>query len=395
MTLSVIPPQQLISELTPETLSYLARSGKITEKEFNFLKQFLHCGKWRVIEGTCKTCDSPILFETNEEKVNFIAHKHYCKLKYHSEPGCVTYRFAELLNEMLTVKTSRYQTLWHFVIGFEPITLIEFQNNFSYYKKRFEAVLNNYFSKLRKHFIDINAFRVLDFRFHLDTKKVYVHFHFGAVPIDKIRRGTIMRTMHLIKKDMIDRMRIKNPFSLKFFKHAQKKSVLSYLSIRASGLYKYKDNNETKNINYTPQRIEKSLKQGKWVLLNQILTPKQYLEHFYSKNFFVVIGKLLYGSTIQPVITFICPKCGVRDPRFDINFMINYTADLTVVKPPDLSQFSTKKPEISQVATRKPCDEFEIPISYVKVSRRGIGRPDRDKIPFQKLKEWNIKNANL
>ena len=290
------------------------------------------CGRWASKKFFCKKCENEGRFEPLK-----ITHSRlYCEIRYCANPRCLVQRF---VRQMLTFEDIKrfegLRTLWHFVIGFEPISLIEFKQNFSKHKKRFEGVLNKYFERLKKAGLIIPAVRVLDFSFTSENK-VFLHYHFGAIPIKGSELRETLKLMQSKRMSMISRQRNKIPFHLESFGYKSLLSVCSYLSIRASGMYKYES---THDFTYTIQKgsLLEAINKGKYIFLSSVLTKEEYLNSFYGKAHFVTIGGLprppRHGSNITDGIPLECPNHGKLE-RKDIRIEIIYDDLIKIVVPP-------------------------------------------------------------
>ena len=292
------------------------------------------CGKYATKNFYCKHCESE---GSKNSLLKTTRSKFFCEIRYCDNPECLVQRFARQVETFNDVKRFHgLKKLWHFTIGFKPISELDFKKNFSKYNKRFQYVLNKYFEKLRKQGLKIEAVRVLDFSFVTDGQ-VYLHFHFGAVPLGQKNIRKSMLLMQKVRKQMISRMKIETPFYFKDFGLASKKGVLSYLSIRASGMYKY---NMTENTKYKhiESNLKSSIENKKYILLKNVLTEEEYLKSFYNKPFYVTVGGLpkppRHGSNITDTIPSSCSKHGIlkrQDIRIEVIFEEN---DIGEAPPP-------------------------------------------------------------
>lgn len=288
------------------------------------------CGRYVTKNFYCKKEE-----HSGNTLLKTIRSRFSCEIRYCAKPICAIQRFARTVETMKEI--SRFwglEKLWHFVIGFEAIPEKEFKQNFSKYNKRFQYILNKYFEKLRKNGLNIEAVRVLDFSFKTEGM-VYLHYHFGAVPIGKQNIRSSMILMQKVRKDMIKNMRIKTPFHFEDFGLAKKDGVLSYLSIRASGMYKW-DTTENPNYKIKKSKLKETIKAKKYIFLKNVLTEEEYLNSFYNKPFFVTIGgiprPLRHGSNITDGIPKECSCCGPLE-RSDIHIEVIF--DPLDEKPPD------------------------------------------------------------
>jgi len=297
------------------------------------------CGKFAIKTFYCKKGEQEH-FLSKSKPMPF-----HCEIRYCGRPDCLVQRFKRQLETFEDIKRLEgLNKLWHFAIGFEPVTELEFKKNFSERKKILEKTMRNYFHKLVKKGVNIDAIRVMDFSF-VKEGYVYQHYHFGAIPKKSHDVRKTMLVMQQVRKDMIKRMRNKVPFHLQIFGMASKKAVFSYLAIRASGMYKYE---MTKNPKYkhVQSNLKESIEKEKYLLLNQVLTKEEYLRSFYGKRAFEVVGSLerppLHGSNITDGCPSSCPIHGELD-RCDVRVEIEFVdSPVVLVNPPPPPRFDDK-----------------------------------------------------
>jgi hypothetical protein len=267
------------------------------------------CGRFATKNFYCKKCEregKPALLK--------ISHKiFHCEIRYCNKPECLVSRFVNQMNTFEEIKAFHgWNNLHHFVISFPLIDYYDFKENFTKYKKRSEYVMNRYFEKLRlpyysfgrgkkrvfimkspEEIIKLKAIRVLDFSF-TSGDKVLMHYHFGAVPTgSKTQIKRSLGFMQKVRICMLEDMKQKTSFILNSFGLADKVATMSYLSIRASGMYKYE---RTQDFRYEIQKqpLLKSINEGKYVFLSSILTKEEYLKSFYGKSHYTTIGDFYY-----------------------------------------------------------------------------------------------------
>lgn len=324
-----------------------------------------NCGNYATKKFYCKKCEADNLkqhqancyVESHIEKeslLKVVRSKFLCEIRYCANPECANSRFASLVENIKSIKDFKgLKTLWHFVIGFEPLTLSDFMDRFSEYKKSYEYVLNNYFKRLNKKGIEIKALRVLDFSF-VKEGLVYPHFHFAAKPVNRNVRSRFMACMQQTRKEMQNSrsQKVRTSFHLQFFKHAKFSSIVSYLSIRSAGMYKYKD---TKDFAYVPAKegnLLKSIKEGKYFFLKDLISKEQYIRHFYNRRHYVTIGGLLYGSIITDNMSEELPKkCKYHGELARIDIRIEIEFDKPPSPPPNI-------PKIDHVWFESPIQKF-------------------------------------
>ena len=282
------------------------------------------CGKWARHDFFHKGCGQLI----KSTKVQF-----YCEVRYCFNPKCLLERYARTLDEFSTIKDLKgLRSLQHVAIGFKPISLNDFKTNFSYHKKRFEKVLNSFWSKLKKAGVELKGIRVLDYSFEKDGQ-VYVHYHLGIKPFKAGERRQKMIILNQVRKKMLEKQVDKCPFSYESFGYKPKGSILSYLAKRSAGLYKH---GEGKNLQWNVGKgnLIKNIKEGKYFGLKDFLTLREYMNHFYGKRHYVCVGGLPRGSivtdSIESLMPDYCPFCKVELTRHDIRVETTLGCD-----PPD------------------------------------------------------------
>ena len=273
----------------------LKKYGKLTisQREINLRNKLKLCGQWAKVEFRCKKCQA----SGGDSLLKVIRKQFFCEIRYCSHTECIVERFARQVEDFKSIKRmTGLNKLWHFAIGFPPITREEFQNNFPKIKKRFETVMGRFFKKLRDKGIVIQGIRVMDFAF-TEEDKVYVHFHFGAIPIASHLRRKFMFTLKEVEFKMIKNMQIKTPFHFQSFGYKAKTSIFSYLSKRSVGLYKY---DEGKNLDFASGkgRLSKDIDNGVYFMLKDVLSIEQYVKFFYNSRHYATIGGLPHGSIL-------------------------------------------------------------------------------------------------
>lgn len=270
----------------------------LQNKQNELISTLNRCGKFVTTNFYCKQCED----DGREALLEFRRNEFLCKIRYCKNPNCASSRFSDLAENIKSIQDfSGLKTLWHFSIGFESISLYEFKNNFSKHKKKYEYIIQQFFNKLKKRDIKLKGIRVLDISFtSIENGLVYPHFHFAVVPVNRYKRKEVMLNLQDVRRKILIKQRKKIPFHLQIFKHAEKKSVISYFAIRSSGMYKYDDNHdiEKEDKNFEPCKLTDSIKQNKFFFLQDLLTIKEYVLHFYKKRNYVAFGGCSYGSSI-------------------------------------------------------------------------------------------------
>lgn len=297
----------------------------INEKLEHLNRQLNRCGKYATTICHCKHCER----EGNFSEIKRIHHKFFCEVRYCDNPDCLVSRFKSTLKTFEGISEFKgLNSLWHFSIGFKAIEEYDFKANFSKHKKKQEYILNRYFEKLRKNGIVLKCLRVLDFSFKTEGM-VFMHYHFGVKPLGKNSIRSTLIKMHSIKKEMFKKSRNKSSFILKDYRLHDKTDVLSYLTIRSSGMYKYE---MTKNPNYKHIKgsLKKSIENGKYIYLKNVLTKEEYLNSFYRKGHFTCIGFKIshrHGSNITDNIPFECKTHGFLE-RKDVRIEVIFDEDI-------------------------------------------------------------------
>ena len=310
-------------------------------KLIKFQQKLNLCGHTIIKEYRCKQCEDE---GHTENLLAFTKGRHDCKIRFCSKPDCVCQRFAEVLDSLESIKRfENLRTLHHFVMGFPKISKYDFENNFDKIKKEQERVMNTFMKKCRNAGVNIEGYRVLDIskgkkkEFVEWDKKYYIHHHFVAIPFKKSDSSINLTKIHMIRKQMLKRQRKKMPFHFQSFGLINKKSLLSYISLRAIGLYKnYEPDTEIYKF-YTPRNLRKSIKEGKFLLLNELINEEQYLKYFFQHRHLNKIGDLptlRYGSTRGDNITFVyCKRHGKLDAHD--REVVSVSVEINPDPPPD------------------------------------------------------------
>jgi hypothetical protein len=297
---------------------------KIQRRLYRKLKE---CGRWGQYDYYCRGCESS--GRAGHLKTTY--SQMFCEVRYCWNPDCVVERFARTLEDFKAIeRLEDLQKLWHFVIGFPLVSMDDFKNNFSQIKKSFEKVMTSLWASLKRRGIVIPAIRVLDFSFEDDGGKVFVHFHFGAIPPKAGEGRALMKAINEIHDKMIKRLPDHQHFYFKSFKTKKKGAIFSYLAKRSAGIYKH---GEGKNLKWNSGkgRLKKDLLAGKYFGLQDFLTRDDYINHFYNKRHYVTVGGLPRGSnltdnSLKDVPTF-CPHCQMSLERKDIR--VDITPNVT------------------------------------------------------------------
>jgi len=282
-----------------------------TDENFDRLKEHLkNCGSLVKHSWYCKLCE-----EENEDDKLLRVDKIYqtCGVRYCKKIRCVLTRFALQVEVLKNNKRLiGLKKMDHFVIGFPEIDKQDFEDNFKAIKQKQERVMNSYFSKLRKKGFKVQAFKVLDFS--IKENKIYMHYHFVAIPIQTKDKKSFMILCQSIRKEMLERQRVKLPFHLQFFGLKKKGALFSYLSLRAVGLYKFDDKKEPDYKISNIRKLKDLIKSGKFMFLQDIVSVETYFKNFYNHRHFTTIGGLPYGSIIMdnvlPKFPNFCKKHG-------------------------------------------------------------------------------------
>ena len=262
---------------------------RLAEKIENLNYKLSLCGQWARVDHYCKKCELEGL-DTSLLKVG--EYKRFrCEIHLCGKPECLVQRFASQSKVFDELDFKGLRNLWHFVVGFELISKDEFQNNMTSIRKRHQAVLNNYFSKLKKKGLNVRGVRVMDFCFKEDGR-IYIHYHFGCVPVGQRKIGQYLKIMNDVSVKMISQMKIKTSFVFESFGMKNKAGVLSYLAKRSAGLYSWKESSKVDYIPSKKGKLLKDIKNGKYMTLKDVLSPEQYINHFYNRSHFVTIGGL-------------------------------------------------------------------------------------------------------
>lgn len=293
-------------------------------KLLKFKSKLKVCGNLLTHNYYCKQCEGA---GNPESLLAFRKEIHTCDIRYCDKNDCIIHRFAETFNSLLkTPRIQNLRTLHHFAIGFEKISEFDFKNNFDKIKKKHEYVMNNFFKRLRKIGIKIQGYKVLDISKGKRTSewdhKYYVHYHFAAIPFKKADVREITTKIQAVRKDMIEKQKVKIPFHYQSFKLKEKESVLAYLACRCIGLYKPFEEKEVDYDIYAKISLRDSLEKNLFMKLNSLLNHEQYLKYFFGSRHLSNVGNYYFCFGCQkeiPLKTYkkneikICPKCKSKD----------------------------------------------------------------------------------
>lgn len=332
--------------------------GNFSLKEARHLNRLYTCGNWADVDCYHRAC--------GEHLKNFKT-QIFCGSRYCLNIDCIILRFIHTLRAFESIKElsdfrnvkigvdedgkniwevqlnpNRLRNLWHFSIGFELISEFDFRNNFSQIKKDMEYSLNTYWSRLKKKGVEIRAIRVLDFAFTHKDGSVFPHYHYGACPPKlngKIVRSKadwviLMKIINEVRDSILSHSHRCLSFRLKSFKYKKKSGVLAYLSKRSAGIYKYGEE-KNRDFNSGEGRLRKDLESNKYFGLQDVLTVKEYLNHFHGKRHYVTVGGLPRGSiptdNIESKYPKYCPYCDVFLEKKDVRVEMTLNTD----PPPD------------------------------------------------------------
>lgn len=265
-----------------------------------------HCGEVVKRNWYCKHCES----ERNPEALLRVdkAIRLDCQMRYCSNPQCVNTRFARILEVLKSVSRIKdLRRMFHFSIGFPKIDIQDFKKEVKEQRRN----INSYFAKLRKKGVFINGFQVLDISRGVVIKewdgKYYVHYHIVAIPFrnSEVRKNMIL--MKQVEKEMKLKQKTKCPFFVKIYGIKNKEALLSYISIRAVGLYKSQESKE-KFYSREAKRLTESIEKNKFMFLNQIVDIKTYVSSFYNRRMFSILGKEIKLPKGSIILDNIVPK---------------------------------------------------------------------------------------
>ena len=240
------------------------------------------CGRMATKNFYCKKGDHEHLLKTSHKMFN-------CEIKYCSHPECLVQRFSRTVETFKDIKGLHgLRQLWHCAIGFKDIPIKEFRSNFSFYRKKHSVILNRLFSNLKKRGIHLKGLKVMDFSF-VTKGQVYVHYHFAFKPVGGRNIGNYLTIIQEERNLIIKRMKKKLPFHFESFNLGSYTGILSYLALRSSGFYKY---NMSDNVKYKhiQSNLRESIKKEKYIYFNTCITKDEYIQHFYNRPSFSVVG---------------------------------------------------------------------------------------------------------
>lgn len=288
--------------------------------------RIFHCGKWVREDIYCHV--------EKEHLIKSKVKQFRCGIRYCSKSDCLVERFATTLESFKSIpRLHGLKNLWHTTIGFPLVSFEDFKNNYSSIKKRHEIIIGSFIKKCKKRGIDLKGIRANDFSFtKSDQGLLYVHYHFGMIPLQSKFRSQHMTTIKKIESSMNQNMKIKTPFHFQSHGIRNKESMFCYLAKRSIGLYKF---DESTNHDWATGkgRLKKDIENGVYFTLDKILTPEQYVNHFYQRRHYVTFGGIPHGSILTDNSyneeAVFCKDHGYLD-RFDYRKEITFD-----VKPPD------------------------------------------------------------
>ena len=94
------------------------------KKEENLEYKLSLCGRFATKNFYCK--------KETEHLIKTTHLKFYCEIRYCDHPDCLVQRFKRQIETFQDIdRLKSLRKLWHFAIGFEPISELDFKNNFS------------------------------------------------------------------------------------------------------------------------------------------------------------------------------------------------------------------------------------------------------------------------
>lgn len=318
--------------------------------EVNLMASLDRCGKVCKISASCKECLDQG-FSQDEALLKVVKTKYFCQIRYCKDPDCKCCSFARTFQHFKDIPRFKgLKTLMHFAFGFEPVSLDEFKNNYSFYRKKHDHVINNIFRRMRKKGWKLDGFRVLDFSFTTDGF-VKPHYHLALVPVPSSQRIKFLTELQAIRASLYSKMKIKVPLHIQFFKHASIASVGAYLSIRASGLYKYQETIQTDYIVPNRGNLKSAIKEGKYMFLRDVISISEYLKHFYKRRHFIYFGDCQappsHGSNTMDKLFCNCVRHGEKSGN-QLRILVEFIDDQT--KHPDPPDIVQEQPNIQYIS---------------------------------------------
>ncbi|MBS3075788.1 hypothetical protein J4429_05005 [Candidatus Pacearchaeota archaeon] len=311
----------------------LEKYGKIdiTPDEIKLRDRIALCGKFATHNFYCREHGFAGCLKS-------VVQPFFCDSRFCINPDCKCHMFKnnlKRLNDIPELKNEK--SLLHWAIGFPLVDLVDFSNDYAKYKKDHEKILNTFTKKVRKLYPQFKGFRTNDFSFTKEADgKVYIHYHLLIKPF-KVNKRQFMTDVQKIRMGIIARQRIKIPFHVQSFGFIKKESGFAYLSLRSIGLYKY---DKTLNFNYEvpkPGNLKKSIQEGKYMFLKDVMTEEQYLKNVHGKKLFVGFGGIRipsHGSITTDIMVLKCPICGEISGYHKIRHEIIFNFDQLKPDPP-------------------------------------------------------------
>jgi len=326
------------------------------------------CGNFITTNYYCKQCEA---VGENESLLAVKKEIHTCGIRYCSKVNCILQRFSDTINSLKSIKRFKgLRTLHHFSIGFPKVSEKDFNENFDKIKKKQEYVLNKLFRKLRSKKIFVNGYKVLDISKGENKgdwdHQYFMHYHFIAIPFSRKDVSAITLSIKEVEKKLNKRKQKETPsFHYQSFGLKDKDCLFAYVSLRAIGCYKkYEGFKPNYNIN-EEKKLRNSLEQGKFMYLDELITPEQYLRFFFNKRHLSKVGDLppfRYSSIIAD--NSVSLDC-IRHGKLPVNDRKLIRIEIFIDPNPPPPNFSKQKHQIGKfIPVPQPIGAKNIPLNF-------------------------------
>lgn len=256
----------------------------------DMLKELEQCGRFAKFEIHCLHCNEQ---EKRNANINSLLgleiQRMNCQIKICEKPCCKSVLYKRTMNRIkINRRLKNLKTLIHAVLGFEKVS----QEFLIPEVKRLSALVWKIIKGVKKLGYPIDCLIVMDISKGKNIGgawdgKYFIHFHLGIVPVKKTEYKGMLKAFQDVRASMIKRKQ--GGFHFQSFGNKGIRYVISYLSIRAVGLYKhFEEQNFEKRI--TAKALIHEIESGRFMHLADIISKEEYHKYFYGKRGLRVFG---------------------------------------------------------------------------------------------------------